>query len=360
MVSLEQVRQLTYRVSGMEVARHLFRVAAGLDSLVLGEPQILGQVADAYTLALNQRSTGPVLSRLFQAAIHVGKRARHETRIGHNPSTVSSVAVHLAVSVFGDLSAARIVVIGAGEMANLAIDAMHKRGARSIAVVNRTLDLAREVASRWSAVAFPFESLPAILRQADIVLSCTGAAHTVLHVDTLTAATAGRSGRPLLLFDIAVPRDIDPEVGQLPGVRLYNIDQLVDAVDATLGERQREIPRAERLIEEEVASFQAWFDGLALQDLIAALHRKAESIRARELARSLRRLPSLTSNEQARLEGFSRSLVRKLLHDPIMSLRQQSLDSSAAVYAEVARELFALPEHGSRPEEESPSDGGAG
>jgi glutamyl-tRNA reductase len=270
------------------------------------------------------------------------------------------VAVHLAVSVFGDLSDARIVVIGAGEMAKLAIDAMRKRGARSIVVVNRTLERARLVASRWSAVALPFESLPAILRQADIVLSSTGSADTILHVETLTTATAGRSGRPLLLLDIAVPRDIDPEVGQLPGVRLYNIDQLVEAVDATLGERQREIPRAERLIEEEVASFQAWFDGLARQALIAALHRKAESIRERELARSLRRLPNLTSREHAHLEAFSRSLVRKLLHDPIMSLRAQSLDSSTSTYTEDFRELFALPAHPSLPGKDTPADGNLG
>lgn len=333
-----------YHLKGVDAARHLLRVAAGLDSLVVGEPQILGQVAEAHLLAQRLGASGPVLTRLFQTAMHAGKRARAETAISHNPATVSSLAVALAAREVGSLAAAQVLVIGAGEMAELVVQCLRKRQVSSITVINRTGARAQGLAARWRTTPHAFADLEGALHRADIVISSTGAPHTVVNTETVQRALQGRPDRPMVLIDIALPRDIDPEVGSLPRVRLYDLDGLQARVADSLDVRARQIPQVEALIEEELAGFSSWLAGLPLTPIIAAVHRKAEAIRQRELAVVLRRLPSLDEGQVRRIEGFSRALVKKLLHDPTMSLKEASRNGDAERYVSLTSDLFALPD----------------
>lgn len=346
-----------YHLRDVDAARHLLRVAAGLDSLVVGEPQILGQVAEAHRLAMQLGAAGPILSRVFQTAIHAGKRARAETTISRNPATVGSLAVALAAREVADLAAAQVLVIGAGEMAELMIGALRKRRVTAITVLNRTPARARELAVRWQATFLPFRDLEAALREADIVLSSTGAPRAVVHADSVRRAMQDRQGRPLVLIDIAVPRDVDPAVGDLPGVRLHDLDRLQTQVAQAHDVRERQIPRVEALIEEELADFSRWLTGLSLTPVIAAVHRKADAIRRRELAIVLRRLSDLDQRQVRRIEAFSRAIVKKLLHDPTMSLKEASGNGDASRYAALASHLFALEEDAAPREFDGPPPG---
>lgn len=341
-VSRKAFERHLYQLGGQQVARHLFRVAAGLDSQVLGELQILGQVAEAHMTALRLGSTGAVLSRLFQTAVHAGKRVRNESAISSRPSTVSSIAVKLASDVVGGLAQAKVVVIGAGEMAELAVEALRKRGAQRITVINRTVSRGQELAKRWRAVARPFEAILDELRDADIVISSTGAPHTILHRSSLEKLMREREGRQLVILDIAVPRDVDEEVSELPGVHLYDIDDLARRAGQSFEDRKREVPRAEAVIEEELASFLSWLDTLSVTPLIRELHQQAESIRRQEMRRTLRRMPGLDESERQRIEALTRALVKKLLHFPTVYLKEKSRYGELVPGAILTRKLFGL------------------
>lgn len=341
-VSRKAFEQHLFQLEGQDAARHLFRVAAGLDSQVLGEPQILGQVAEAHMTALRLGSTGPVLSRLFQTAIHAGKRVRNESAISSGLSTVSSIAVKLASDVVGGLAQAKVVVIGAGEMAELAVEALRKRGAQRIAVINRTVSRGQELAKRWGAVAKPLEAILDELRDADIVISSTSAPHTILHRKSLEKLMRHREDRQLVVLDIAVPRNVDEEVGELPGVHLYDIDDLVRQAGQSFENRKREVPRAEAVVEEELASFLSWLDTLSVTPVIRELHQLAESIRRQELKRTLRRMPGLDEAETQRIEALTRALVNKLLHFPTVYLKEQSRYGEEVRGALLTRKLFGL------------------
>lgn len=236
-----EFRRHLYHYLDLEAVRHLFKVAAGLDSMVIGEPQILGQVAEAYTLALSVGSTGLILSRLFQHAIHAGKRAHHETSISSNPASVSSVAVQLIASRVNPLPRARVLVVGAGEMAELAVEALRKRGVTGITVVNRSVSRAQQLAGRWGAEARAFEDLGKELVNADVVISSTGAPHTIFRADFVGEAMRRRPERPLIMMDIAVPRDIDPAVGSIKRVHVYDIDYLRHHLSQSVDERRAEV-----------------------------------------------------------------------------------------------------------------------
>ena len=292
-----------YQFRQLQAARHLFRVAAGLDSMVLGEPQILGQVAEAHTLALSVGATGLVLSRVFRSALHAGKRARHETAIAAKPATISSVAVHLVASLVPDLQHAHILVVGTGEMAKLSVEALRKRTVERITVINRTLTRAQALANRWSAEAKPFEALQQALAEADVVICSTGAPHAIIRRELVSRATTQRPRRPLILMDIAVPRDVDEDVEELDQVYVYDLDRIQEHLTQSVEEREAEVPQVVAILEEEMDSFIGWYAGLAIRPVIKAIRQQAEEIRGQVLARTLRRLSDLSPEAQQELEA---------------------------------------------------------
>lgn len=339
---IDELHPLLYQYEDEKAVQHLMKVAAGLDSLVVGEPQILGQVTHALELARGQGASGPLLNRLFQAAIHAGKRARTETEISCNPASVSSLAASLCQHAHPDLKTAEVVVLGAGEMAELAIEALRKRGVENILVVNRTLERARGLAERWNAETATFESIHKALNRADILISSTGAPHTLIHPEMVHAAMQERPHRSLVLIDIAVPRDIDPEVAEIPHVRLYDIDNLNEHLEQSLAERAVEVPRVESILDEEQDKFMDYFKSLNMFPLISDLRQQAEGIRQFELGKTLRRLPDLTDAERARIEALTQALVKKILEAPTQCLRAEAGSPRAPEYAEVTRALFNL------------------
>jgi glutamyl-tRNA reductase len=334
--------QHLYRYRDEQAVDHLFRVTSGLDSLILGEAQILGQVSHAFELARGKGAAGPVLSRLFQSAIFTGKRARSETVIGHNPASIASIAVKLAANCVADLTSAKVAVFGAGEMAELAVEALRKRGAFRLQVVNRTLQHARHLAERWQAEAFTFDALPDVIKSADIIVSSTGAPHTLINHQVVSPAVSQRNGRPLVIIDIAVPRDVEPEVGQLAGVSLYDMDALEERLLDSLASRQLEIPKVEAIIEDEKAIFNEYMSSLDVLPLIAAIHQQAEALRKAELEKTLRRMPHLSEEERLRIEAMTNALVKKILSGPLVRLKEQSSGPRSIHYATLARDLFGL------------------
>lgn len=344
-ISREELRPMLYRHLDGQAVQHLMTVACGLDSLVIGEPQILGQVTRALALARAQGAAGPLLNRLFQAAIHAGKRARTETDISRNPASVSSLAARMCEQSHPDLKSAQVVVLGAGEMAELAVEALRKRGAQKILVINRTLERARGLSQRWRAEAATFESMQEALERADILIASTGAPHTLIHPDMVLAAMQKRPQRSLVLIDIAVPRDIDPEVTQVPRVRLVDIDSLNEKLEVSLAERSADIPHVEEIIREEQAEFMEFLSSLNMLPLIATLHQQAETIRQRELEKTLRRMPGLSESERAHIEAMTEAMVTKILESPTRRLRAEATSANAIEYAALARRLFGLEAH---------------
>ena len=341
-ISPSELESHLYRYTRIEAVRHLCRVAAGLDSMILGEPQILGQVTGAYEAALRHRAAGAILSTLFQTAIRAGKRARTETAISRNPASASSVAIRLAEQAVGSLAYRNVLVIGAGEMGELAVEALCARGVRHITVANRTQPRAAELANRWGGQAVSFEQLAEALMQSDIVIASTGAPHTIISPALACDVMARRPSRPLIFIDIAVPRDVDPAVKDIPGVQVFDIDDLHARLEGSIAERQNEIPRVEAIVDREVAGFETWLRGVEVMPIIADLRQKAEAIRQRELERTLRYLPDLDPQTREHIQHLSHSLVNKLLHEPTLRLRAEAGNGHAAEYAEAVRHLFGL------------------
>jgi glutamyl-tRNA reductase len=341
-VPSEEFHPFCYTLSDVEAVRHLFTVSAGLDSLVIGEPQILGQVTRALELSRAQGTAGPVLNRLFQAAIHAGKRARTETNISRNPASVSSLAASVAERAVPYMQEARVLILGAGEMAELTVEALRKRGVEKITVINRTLERARDLAQRWGARSATFEFLEESLVDADILISSTGAPHLMVTAEMVARSMHSRAQRPLMLIDIALPRDIDPEAADIPHVKLIDIDGLNAKLEHSLSERMAEVPHVEAILEEELAESAAYLRSLDVLPLIAGIHQRAEAIRQAELEKTLRRLPDLSANEIERIEAMTQALVRKLLEAPTHRLREEATHTHGPEYTIVARRLFGL------------------
>jgi len=345
-VPRDHFRPYLYRFKDMDAVRHLFEVAAGLDSLVIGEPQILGQVTRALELARGQNTAGSLLNRLFQAAIHAGKRTRTETAISRNPASVSSLAASLSERAVHKISEAQIVILGAGEMAELAVEALRKRGAQKILVVNRTLERAHALTERWDAQATTFENLHTALASADILISSTGAPHTIISPEMMRETMKHREERPLVLIDIAVPRDIDSDIAAIPHVKLYDIDNLNAQLEHSLSERMAEVPQVKNILDEELELFEDYLKSLDMLPLIADMRQNAEAIRQTELEKTLRHLPELTEAERGHIEAMTQALVKKLLHAPTHRLREEAASPRASEYADVARKLFNLSDEG--------------
>ncbi len=326
----------------LEAARHLLTVGAGLDSMVLGETQILGQVKDCYLAAKEKGATGKVLSELFERALRTGKRGHSETAISQNAVSVGYAAVELARKVFHSLEGRQTLIIGAGKMSELVAKHLESGGLRQVVVANRTFERAEEMAARFGGRPVPFDAVTTELARADVVISSTSAPGFVLTPEMIRAAMRQRRNRPLFLIDIAVPRDIDPSCGHVENVFLYDIDDLQAVVEANLEDRRREAKKVERIIDEEVRSFGAWLTSLDAVPLIRLLRAKAETIRRAELEKALARLPGLTEKERGVVEAMSSLIINKLLNDPTLKLKELATSEDGRVYLRAASELFNL------------------
>jgi glutamyl-tRNA reductase len=331
-----------YRLLDGDAIEHLLAVAAGLDSMVIGEPQILGQVTEAYASAKKHGTMGLVLCHLFQTAIHAGKRARTETTINHNPASIASVAVNLISKTVPDLPAAKIMVLGAGEMAELAIETLRKRGAKSVLVVNRTLQRAQELADRWEGKATGMETLFEHLPDMDVVISSTGAPYLVIRASMVEEAMKGRSQRPLVLMDIAVPRDVDVEARNIPGVYLYDMDALSIHLESNLAQREAEVPKVRAILAEERIAFEEYLATLDVIPIIVDMRNQADTIRQDEVRKAIRCMPDLTPEMETLIDTLTKSIVNKILHSPTVRLREEANGHNAADYASAARTLFGL------------------
>jgi glutamyl-tRNA reductase len=339
---LEALDRTLYVYRGLEAAHHLLRVATGLDSLVIGENEILGQVKDAYEIAHAAGTTGPMLSALFRYAVQAGKRVHTETDIGQATLSMATIVVELAEEMFGSLVDRTALLLGAGKMSSMTARALVKAGLHCILVANRTYERAQKLAKNLGGRAVHFDALPQGLVEADIVICSTGAPHTVLHVADVQAATAARLERLLLVVDLAVPRDADPEIGHLPGVRLTDIDDLEALVQANHSLMMAVRQAAEAIVAEELADFKAWGEARLSVPLIRALRARADAICQAELRRTLPRLGDLTPQQQRAIEAMGQAIVNKLLHEPIVHLKNPPPGISRSDYADLAQSLFAL------------------
>jgi glutamyl-tRNA reductase len=324
-----------------DAMRHVLRVACSLDSMVLGEPQILGQAKQAYRGAVEARAAGPVLGRLFQQAFATAKRVRAETRVAERPLSVARVAVDLARRIFEELADKRALLLGGGEMVEAALDSLRGAGLARIAVANRTPERAAELAARCGATAHGLDEVPRLLGGADLLLACMATPVPLLGADAVAAALRSRRGRPLFVIDLGVPRNVDRAVDRLDDVYLYDVDDLGAVAEENAAARQQERARAEAIVEEEMLRFDAWLAALRAVPTIRHLRERAERIRAAELERVTGRLP-LGEAEREAVEYLSRSLVNKLLHAPMTQLRRAAEREEGGATLEVARLLFEL------------------
>ena len=323
-----------------EAAAHLFRVASGIDSMILGEAQIHGQVRAAWEMS--RAASGAVLNRLFQTALLVGSRVRTETAIGRGAASVSSAAVQLAKKIFGSLQGRRAMILGAGDMAELALECLVDEGVRAAIVANRTYERAQELARRYGGTAIHYDQCWSELGHVDLLLCSTAAPHAIVLPEHVRPALAERGDQPFCILDIALPRDVDPAVRELENVFLYDLDDLRAVVAANLQKRQAELPTAEEVIRGEVERFWEWLAGLSAVPVVTQFRAEMERLRERELAQALRRLGDLSPEQRAAVEALSRSLMNKFLHEPSVRLRAAAANGRGLAIVDAARYLFAL------------------
>ncbi len=331
-----------YSLRDGDAVRHLFEVAAGLDSMIVGEAEVQGQVKRAYELALVEGVTGPITNRLFRDALATGKRARTETAISRAQTSVSSVAVELARATLGELAERGVLVIGAGENGELAARAFHERGVQTVFVANRRYDRAIGLAERYGGTAVRFEDMIPRLIETDIVVSSTASPHQIVGREDLAEVMAERDGRPLLLIDIAVPRDVDAEVREIPGVTLYDMDDLQREVSRNIGSREAESRRVRVIVSEEVERFSQWRGSLDVVPTISALRERGDRIVEDVIQENAGRWTSLSDDDRERVAVLARAIVSRLLHEPTLRLKGASAEGDAYVYVQALRELFGL------------------
>ena len=341
-VSSEQLTPHLYWQTGDRAISHLFRVACSLDSMVVGESQILGQVKDAFEMALSHKTTGLILNKVVKKAITVAKRVRTDTRIAETAVSVSYAAVELAKKIFSDLRDKTVLLVGAGEMAKLAARHFIAGGVRHVRVTTRTPQHAVELAARFNGVAVPFEQFREEMATADIVLVSTGAAHYLVSSDDVQRAVKQRMNRPIFLIDISVPRNIDPAVRHVDNAFLFDIDDLKFRVEQNRGERLQEAERAEHMVLEEVGTVRQWLQSLEVTPTIVALKSRVEDIKRAEVEKALARLAHLPPQERAQVEALASSIVNKLIHNTMVTLKSEVTTADGAAFVEAARRFFAL------------------
>ena len=341
---LEDVRKYLYILEGQEAVKHLFMVAASLDSMIVGEAQILGQLKVAYRHASQLGCTGPLLNRLLHKSFTVAKRVRTETGIGSSAVSISFAAVQLAKKIFGNLQGKNVMLVGAGEMAELAAEHLVGQGVGSVVVANRTLSRAVNLAQRFSGTAVSMDELVAQLETVDIIISSTGAKGIILHKEDVKSVMRSRKNKPLFFIDIAVPRDLDPKLNEIENVYLYDIDDLSSVVEMNRAERDKEAVKATRIVEEENLKFERYYQGLAVTPTILEVRQKVENIGVQELEKTLGKLSGLSDSDRKHLEKMISAINAKVLHNPLMFLKADSCMGRDNRDKKVAtiRELFGL------------------
>ena len=339
-VDVESVRKHLYTLDQSEAVAHLFRVASGLDSQILGESEVLGQVRSAFSAARQQGASGGVMAHLFHSALRTGKRARTETAIGRNALSLSRACVALARRAIGSPEGKRVLIIGVGEASRLAGLALRDAGAASIVIANRTPANAAELARELDAEVAPLDNLASLLAQADLAVTATAAPDFILSASLIEEAAAGRNGTPLAIMDMAVPRDVDPVAAAVPGVHVYTLDDVESLAEANRQQRESEARQVEAIVAEETAKFRQWWKARGVTPTIAAIRHDAEEIRVAEVARTVERMDGLSEEDARRIEQMTKALVKKLLHQPTAHLRERNDES----VTQSARQLFGLDE----------------
>ncbi len=339
----EKLNPSTYRHQGMDAVKHLFSVASSLDSMVMGEPQILGQLKDCFRCAVKKNTTSVVLNRLLHKSFSVAKRVRTETAVASSAVSISFAAVELARKIFGTLEGKNAMLIGAGEMAELAATHLLNNGAKKLIIANRTLARAKKLAKNMGGVAVPFGEFADHLADVDIVISSTGAPTAVININDIKTVLKARKNRPMFFIDIAVPRDIDPDVNQLDNVYLYDIDDLKEVVEENMAHRQDEADKARLVVDEETIIFADWLKSLELQPTIVELRSRSEAMAMRELQKTLKRIGPVDDETREALKTLVLSVSGKLLHEPICYLRRRTTEEGVADrFIDMTRKIFNL------------------
>jgi glutamyl-tRNA reductase len=339
-ITREWLHSYAYTLSFEDAYRHLFLVASGLDSMVVGEPQILGQVKDAYKIASVSKTTGQLFDKIFNRAFQTAKRVRTETKIGYNPVSISSMAVELSRKIFGEFEQKKILVIGAGEMCEIALRQFKKEGVHDVYITNRTFQKAQLLAEEITGTPFPFEEIPELLLKVDMVLSSTGADHPIIGKDIVLTVMKRRKHRPLFFIDIAVPRDIEAEINNIENVYLYDIDDLKSLSQAHLSNRLQESERAHAIVEEEVAKFESRLKQLELSPVITQVLDKLEKVRAGEVKKAAQRLKSGDEETLRQMELLSKAIVNKIAHPHIMMIKR----NGSPLVLDMMKDLFPFEE----------------
>ena len=341
-MALDHFENSLYVYQGNDAIRHIFRVASSLDSLIVGEPQILGQIKDAYRRATSQKTSGVILNRLLHKTFFVAKRVRHETGIGDHAVSVSYAAIELAKKIFGSLEGKEILLIGAGEMAELAVENLIRNKSGDIVVANRTFQNALKLADHFKGKAIRMEEIPTALERVDIIISSTGAPDCIIYQDQVKTILRKRKSRPLFFIDIAVPRDIDPEINRLTNAYVYDIDDLKGVIEENIEDRKREAIKAERIIDEAVIKFRQWHDNLDIVPTIIDLRKKLETIAQNEVKKTFKSLQHLSETDYQAIYRMTNAIINKILHDPTLFLKQNGYHGPNSASIDFTRKLFRL------------------
>jgi len=340
----EKFEKALYVYFGENAVKHIFRVAASLDSLVIGEPQILGQIKGAYRLAIQNKTSGVILNRLLHRTFLVAKKVRSETGIGGSAVSVSYAAIELGKKIFGTLEGKKVLLIGAGEMAELAVEHLIQNKVTDIFVANRTFPRAVKLSERFNGQAIRMEEIADHLKMVDVILSSTGSPGYIINSDMVKQTMKKRKNRPIFFIDIAVPRDIDPAVNRLNNAYVYDIDDLKDVIDENIEERKKEAIKGERIVDEAVVRFQDWYKNLEVIPTIVSLRNKLNSIAQAEIKKACSSLPKLPDEEIQAITRMTDSIIQKFMHDPTLFLKGNRCHGDKAVYIDAARKLFNLDE----------------
>ena len=341
-ISAAQFEPYLYRWEDDQAVRHVFRVASSLDSMILGEPQILGQIKSAYHSAIQENASGLILNRLMHRAFFIAKKIRTETGIGDRAVSISYAAVELSKKIFDTLEAKKVLMIGAGEMAELAVEHLLRQRVGKLFVANRTFERGIALAERFNGTAIRLEEIPSLLEQVDIVISSTGSTQLIITRDQVKAAMRTRRHKPLFFIDIAVPRDIDPEINRLNNAYVYDVDDLQNIIEENLADRKKEALKGERIVDEGVIRFREWYDNLNVIPTIVSLRNKFRGIIEAEIAKTLPHIQPEGTPDDASIHKMIDAMVNKIMHDPTRLLKQEGHHIKKPVYLDVARRLFKL------------------